>query len=250
MSDEPLLSLRQVAEQLGRPVSSVRYYRDTFHDHVPVVGLGRRRRYPPPAVAALRAIALGFAAGRSREQIVSGLDGGAGRAAAWPLAGRGDGGEPAVSGAELLAAIEDGRREQREALLRMAEEIVRLTGVLDAHERTLTALAARTGLGPGEPPALVGGTAPVAALGEGSRAPGPGAPGPAAEPGPSPGLPSGPELERLRAELEAERQLVERLREAKVKLEHRVVDAESELEERRRRRASVLERILRPGERE
>jgi len=37
VSDEPLLSLRQVAEQLGRPVSSIRYYRDTFHDHVPVV---------------------------------------------------------------------------------------------------------------------------------------------------------------------------------------------------------------------
>lgn len=242
MSEEPLLSLRQVAEQLGRAVSTVRYYRDTFLDHVPVVGLGRRRRYPPSAVAALRTIAEGFAAGRSRERILNGLDGGAGHGAPWPGAGRGGYGQPAVSGAELLAAIEDGRREQREALLQMAGEIVRLTGVLEGHERMLTALAAHTGAPPAEPPALEGAAQPLAALGRGSAT---------AEPA---GAPTGEslsaaEMERLRAELEAERQLVERLREAKVKLEHRVVDAESELEERRRRRASVLERILGPADR-
>jgi len=241
VSEEPLLSLRQVAEQLGRPVSTIRYYRDTFLDHVPVVGLGRRRRYPPSAVAALRTIAEGFAAGRSRERILNGLDGGGGHGASWPGAGRGFG-QPAVSGAELLAAIEDGRREQREALLQMAGEIVRLTGVLEGHERMLTALAVHTGAPPAEPPALGGAAQPLAALGRGSST---------AEPAEAPagGSLSAAEMERLRAELEAERQLVERLREAKVKLEHRVVDAESELEERRRRRASVLERILGPADR-
>jgi len=241
VSEEPLLSLRQVAELLGRPVSTVRYYRDAFLDHVPVVGMGRRRRYPPPAVAVLRTIAQGFAAGESRQHILNGLDGGGDHGAAWRDAGRHGGhGQSEVTGVELLAAIADGRREQREALLQMAGEIVRLTGVLEGHERMLTALAASTGT-PAEPPALAGGVQPLAALGRGSAA---------AEPAAAAGggLPAA-EMEHLRAELEAERQLVERLREAKVKLEHRVVDAESELEERRRRRASVLERILGPAER-
>jgi DNA-binding transcriptional MerR regulator len=66
MSDEPLLTLRQVADELGVPESTVRYYRDAFLDHIPSVGTGRRRRYPPPAVAVLRSIAEGYAAGRSR----------------------------------------------------------------------------------------------------------------------------------------------------------------------------------------
>ena len=56
------------------------------------------------------------------------------------------------------------------------------------------------------------------------------------------------ELERLRTELESERQLVERLREAKVKLEHRVTGAEAELDERRHK-GSVLGRILKSGDR-
>jgi hypothetical protein len=56
-------------------------------------------------------------------------------------------------------------------------------------------------------------------------------------------------MERLRAELESERDLVERLREAKVKLEHRVTDAEAQLEEHRpRKRTSVLGRLLKPGD--
>jgi hypothetical protein len=55
-------------------------------------------------------------------------------------------------------------------------------------------------------------------------------------------------MDRLRQELESERQLVERLREAKLKLEHRVSDAEAELEERRPRRRSVLGRLLKPDD--
>jgi hypothetical protein len=60
---------------------------------------------------------------------------------------------------------------------------------------------------------------------------------------------AGSEMERLRSELEAERQLVERLREAKVKLEHRVSSAEQALEEDRpRKRSSMLGRLLNPDE--
>ena len=54
-----------------------------------------------------------------------------------------------------------------------------------------------------------------------------------------------PDIDRLRQELEAERALVDRLREAKLKLEQRTTDAEGALAEQRgRRRGSVISRLL------
>jgi len=54
-----------------------------------------------------------------------------------------------------------------------------------------------------------------------------------------------PDIARLRQELEAERTLVDRLREAKLKLEQRTTDAEDALAEHRaRRRGSVISRLL------
>jgi hypothetical protein len=53
-------------------------------------------------------------------------------------------------------------------------------------------------------------------------------------------------MSQLRDELEAERQLVERLREAKLQLEHRAADAEAALEEKRAKRPSLVQRLLRP----
>lgn len=52
------------------------------------------------------------------------------------------------------------------------------------------------------------------------------------------------DIDRLRAELEAERALVERLRESKLQLEHRTADAEAELADRRKARPSVIRRLL------
>ena len=75
MPDEPLLTLRQVADKLDLPESTVRYYRDAFLDHIPSIGTGRRRRYPPAAVAVLRSVAEGYANGRSRDAILGTLDG-------------------------------------------------------------------------------------------------------------------------------------------------------------------------------
>jgi len=314
MSDEPLLTLRQVADDLGLPESTVRYYRDAFLDHIPSVGTGRRRRYPPPAVAVLRSIAAGYASGRSHQQILHGLDGMAPRPAdvsaapeEEPRARPRDPDE--VSNLELLAAIVDGEREQRDALWHMAKEIVRLTEVLEGQERVLTEIADHAGVSGSGQPVLGAGAGPTRALGRGATPPVPTeagtaraapTPTPAAAPStppapvaasgasapavslfgskplsleePPPAPPPGPgaarrpaadprpadaarvgavpDMEQLRAELEMERQLVERLREAKVKLEHRVTDAESELEERRRKRSSVLGRILKPGDRE
>src|SRR5258706_15353116 len=76
MPDEPLLTLKQLAEELHLPESTVRYYRDAFLDHIPSVGTGRRRRYPREAVAILRSIADDYAAGRQRKQIAAGMNGG------------------------------------------------------------------------------------------------------------------------------------------------------------------------------
>ena len=52
------------------------------------------------------------------------------------------------------------------------------------------------------------------------------------------------DLDHLRAELEAERALVEKLRESKLQLEHRAADAEAALEDRGKRRPSVIRRLL------
>lgn len=306
MSDEPLLTLRQVAEKLGLPESTARYYRDAFLQHIPSVGTGRRRRYPPPAVAVLRSVAAGYAAGKTHEAIEASLDGATPSAAALPhepapgaRPGAGD-----VTNLEILAAIVDGEREQREALWQMAKEIVRLTDVLESQEKVLGEIAEHAGVQPAlaraaEPRAIGAGGVPTATVGAspppepppGPRmpfvtvepvaapvqpaAPAPAAPAPAPparaaaaapatppapEPAaapeplftaPPPAVAAGSDMERLRTELERERDLVERLREAKVKLEHRVTDAESELDEqRRRRRGSVLGRILGPEPKE
>jgi DNA-binding transcriptional MerR regulator len=300
MSDEPLLTLKQVADKLDLPESTVRYYRDAFLDHIPLIGTGRRRRYPPAAVAVLRTLAAGYAAGRSREAILGTLEG------VTPRAAPGTAHQPraaehqasGVSNLELLAAIVDGEREQRDALWQMAKEIVRLTDVLEGQEKVLTEIADHAGVRPAlaaaQPPkALSEGradaarspappphtpVAPPSASPPVQSAPPPPLPPPQAAPPPPrveapapvappstpqavppppppspprpvpPGTPAS-EMERLRAELESERELVERLREAKVKLEHRVTDAEAQLEEHRpRKRPSVLGRLLKPGD--
>ena len=73
------------------------------------------------------------------------------------------------------------------------------------------------------------------------------APAPSPESAPRPAFGTGDptEIERLRQELDSERQLVDRLRESKLKLEQRTAEAEGAVEENRvRRRSSVLGRFL------
>jgi DNA-binding transcriptional MerR regulator len=294
MPDEPLFTLRELADQLSLPESTVRYYRDAFLDHIPSVGTGRRRRYPPAALAVLRSIAKGYSSGLSHAEILGRMDGPPAAPVAEPVAGapkprrRSAASETAeVTNLDLLAAIVDGEREQREALWQMAQEIVRLTGVLENQEKVLTEIGEHTGftIGAGEPhPYLTGDLAAPPALGRGAAeptraAPFASAPAPAPEPpsepraapapapswilDPSPqavsasaaSLESAPrpslgsadpsEIERLRQELDSERQLVDRLRESKLKLEQRTAEAEGAVEENRvRRRSSVLGRFL------
>jgi DNA-binding transcriptional MerR regulator len=297
MADEPLLTLKQVAEELGLPPSTLRYYRNAYSDYVAAVGAGRRRRYPPQAVAVLRHIAQSYAAGKSKTAILLSLDG----TATATFAAQRAGGEPRsmeeVSNLDLLAAIVDGEREQREALWQMAREIVRLTDVLEGQERLLVEVADHAGvdvahvIGEGAaraalqagPPASDSVAVPTASAHTPAPAPSmdrtpparpapeeplvsrsatqpAGVAGPPAESPPAvPTTPTEPpaaaplvggafesEVERLKQQLETERLLVERLRDAKLKLEQRAADAEAELEERRAKRSSIIRRILGP----
>lgn len=64
-----LLTLSEVAQRLGLPETTVRYYRDRFAPYLPVVGEGRSRRYPPQAVERLRWIVEQLRAGSAVQEI-------------------------------------------------------------------------------------------------------------------------------------------------------------------------------------
>ena len=44
---QDLLTITGIAQKLGMPESTVRYYRNKFSDFIPMVGEGRKRRYKP-----------------------------------------------------------------------------------------------------------------------------------------------------------------------------------------------------------
>lgn len=266
MRDETLLTLRQLAQELSLPESTVRYYRDAFLNHIPSVGTGRRRRYPRDAVAVLRQIAESYAAGRARLEIAAGLEQqpGAPHAGAMTVSEMTPQSRALedVSNLDLLAAILDGEREQRDALWQMAKEIVRLTEVLEGQDKVLVEIADRAGVVVETRPAIAAASGAAAALRAGTAPSAAPATPPAPEPiavQPSQGPPpveraaasAAPvsDVERLRRELEAERALVERLRESKLQLEHRAASAEEALTETRERRTSVIGRLLRTDDR-
>lgn len=51
------LTIAEIAQRLGLPESTVRYYRDHFADYIPMIGEGRQRRYPAEAVEVFQVIA-------------------------------------------------------------------------------------------------------------------------------------------------------------------------------------------------
>jgi DNA-binding transcriptional MerR regulator len=235
MSDTPLYTLRQIARELNLPESTVRYYRDAFAAHIATVGMGRRRRYPEEAVATLRAIAEGYAQGRTHEEVEANLFGGPAPARARPQAQPEPGDKPAD---DTVATLLKSEREQRDAMWQMARELMR---VGEAVERTQVMLGelseklaeqANRTLPPAQEPAP--------------------APAPPAAPPPPPAFDTTAlerELESLRTELTHERELVERLRKSKLDIERRAAEAESQLEngEGSKRRNSVFGRF-RPKE--
>lgn len=154
MTDQPLVSLRDIATALNLPESTVRYYRDAFAHHLPTVGTGRRRRYPPEAVATLRMIALWYHEGKTRNWIEQELS----TLYAPEIHARPSGvhaasratHEPSHAphatqpdAARILAAILDGERERRQALWQMARELVRLADAVERQQTTLDGIARR-----------------------------------------------------------------------------------------------------------
>jgi DNA-binding transcriptional MerR regulator len=51
---QELLTLKEIARQIGVPESNLRYYRNRIGDFAPSVGKGRRRRYLPEAIDVFR----------------------------------------------------------------------------------------------------------------------------------------------------------------------------------------------------
>jgi len=51
---QDLLTLKEIAKQLGVPESNLRYYKNRVGDFLPSVGKGRRRRYLPESIDILR----------------------------------------------------------------------------------------------------------------------------------------------------------------------------------------------------
>ena len=233
MSDEALLTLSQIAVQLRLPESTTRYYRDAFPDLVPQVGTGRRRRYPPEAVDVLRSIAMAYAAGHTHAAVRAQLDHGDAPVTALVPANHHPArrsGERATS-LDVLAAILERDKGQREVLWQMAEGLARMTEILDGQNRVLAALADRVGTNGGR-----------------AAAPTPDAAGAAASTVAEEVATAAEDAAKLKAELDAERSLVERLRDARLQLERRAAEAEAALAEQRGRpRRGIVRRLLGDG---
>ena len=64
-----MLTIAEIARQLGLPEATARYYRDRYSAWIPVHGEGRSRRYPPAALDVIRAIAEMSRAGQPADMI-------------------------------------------------------------------------------------------------------------------------------------------------------------------------------------
>ena len=224
--DSPTVTLREIARDMNLPESTIRYYRDSFSQYIPTVGLGRRRRYPADALELFRIISQGYAQNWSREDIEARLaeiaPANAGSPPAAPSTSlRLHRQTPAASQPteELMATMMDGERERRDVMWQLAREIVRMGEVLERQQMALMQITQH--------------------LDWGSRAiaPIPGLPMPYLGPqGQAPGVPDetalAKELHGLREELQKERELVERLRRSKLEIERRATAAETELQHR------------------
>ena len=226
MPEGRLLTVRDIARELGLPESTVRYYRDAFAGYLPAVGTGRRRRYPLEVVPLFRVVAEGYAQNRARGEIEHALGELLGGDGAAPVLAPGT--QTVLADASqheaLLTTVLDGERERREVMWQMARELVRLGEAIERQEALLARLLSSTeALGrvlPGQPDFS------------------------AASASPAPPAPE--ELEALRRELAHERDLVERLRRSKLDFERRAAVAEARLDEEggAQRRRGLLSKLL------
>jgi DNA-binding transcriptional MerR regulator len=235
MSDAPHYSVRQLADALELPESTVRYYRDTYAAYMPVVGTGSRRLYPDETLKRLRVIRNSYEKGLRRSEIEARLTG-LGEASTTD----GNGTTALTQYSDTLAAIIDGEREGREAMWQVAREIVRLGEVVERQQVMLGAIAREVGVSEH--------VLPLDGVSDGnSEAPSDYDIVPVAEAATIDGAVEA-ELATLREQLDRERELVERLRRSKVEMERRAATAEALLEENDddtgAGRQSILRRLL------
>jgi DNA-binding transcriptional MerR regulator len=238
MIEQSLYSVSDMARQLGVPESTVRYYRDVYGQHIPSVGTGRRRLYPPQALAVLRHITRSYAAGLKREQIEQELSAEEGRPQS---TGTNVDGPPSgipQDYRELVAALLEGEVERRELLWQMVREVSRFGQALEQQHFVLSELVEQlvqradrqlAAVNPRGATAETGHTTATSSI---------------------PATGSRQEFAQLRGDdelrraLANEQELVERLRRSKLELERRTASAEAELEELRLKQRGIWERIF------
>ncbi len=215
MSDAHLFTIREMARELALPESTVRYYRDVFARHLPILGAGARRLYTDETLRRLRLVAEGYAAGRRRHEIEETLSEEGDVVVEW-----GARNTSLARNDDLVAAIVEGEQERREAMWQMASEIVRLGEAIERQQVMLSTIADR----------LAGSADRTLPPSEAATAEQEEETIPVAEAEP---IRSGvaAELETLREQLEQERDLVERLRRSKVEMERRAAEAEARIGE-------------------
>ncbi|MDQ7832129.1 MAG: MerR family transcriptional regulator [Desulfovibrionaceae bacterium] len=75
MPDTRLYSIAAMARLLDVPESTLHYWKNRFHDHLPSLGEGRGRRFRPEALEIFRVIAAGLARGLSVDEVKADLAG-------------------------------------------------------------------------------------------------------------------------------------------------------------------------------
>ena len=70
---QDLLTITGIAQKLGMPESTVRYYRNKFPDFIPAVGEGRKRKYRPEALEVITLIEKMFRENRPVAEIAERL---------------------------------------------------------------------------------------------------------------------------------------------------------------------------------
>jgi len=218
--DHPGYTIREIARELNLPESTIRYYRDAFALYLPTWGMGRRRRYPPEALEVLRLIADGYAQSQTREQIEARVQEVAAPVAAARPAPRPTPPPRAAVTDQMTATMLDDERERRDVMWQMAKEIVRIGERIERQHMLLGEIARRLELTSNRTLGS-GFDEPIAAIPSST----------------SHGVPNDVEqrlegeLRQMREELERERELVERLRRAKLDIERRATVAETQLQE-------------------
>jgi DNA-binding transcriptional MerR regulator len=228
---ERLHTISEIARALDLPLTTVRYYRDTFAAYILAVGTGRSRLYPEETLAALRLVSESYSAGLDRDEIERRLVDGAASHPTLPdvevhhQLARAD-------YRELVTSLLEGEQERRELLWQMVREISRFGQAIEQQHFVLNELVEH-----------------LAQRADRQLPPGSSRPGQVHEPNPG----TSPreethrdDIDELRRALANEQELVERLRRSKLDLEHRTAAAEAELAELRAGERGIWNRIFGP----